>query len=113
MDGDLHLPSGFGQMNHSACFDAYLQPSFGYPQPSCWYRLPAQSKTELLSSRISNSTDQTHVEDVKDPEKFLIPSKNLVLITLREDEPEDYAPFAPFINLPLHLAQRSAIDSHR
>jgi hypothetical protein len=46
---------------------------------------------------------------MKDPEKFLLPSSNLVLIALREDESENCAPFAPPIDLPLHLGHGSAI----
>ena len=48
---------------------------------------------------------------MKDPDKTLIPSGNLVLIAFREDEPEDHVSFAPLIDLPLHLNHRSAVDS--
>jgi hypothetical protein len=68
---------------------------------------------ELISTRIPSRTNQTYIEHVKDSEKFLIPGNNLVLITLREDEPEDRAPFAPPIDLPLHLGHGSATNHHR
>jgi hypothetical protein len=68
---------------------------------------------ELLSSRIPNRADRTHIENVKDPEKFLIPSGNFVLISLRENEPDNCAPFAPPIDLPLHLGHGSATNHHR
>jgi hypothetical protein len=50
---------------------------------------------------------------VKDPDKVLIPSSNLILIALREEEPEDYIPFALLTDIPLHLGHGSAIDGHR
>jgi hypothetical protein len=67
----------------------------------------------LLSLGIPNITDRTHIEDVKDPDKFLIPSNNLVLIALREEESEECASFAVLIDLPLHLGHGSTIGSHR
>jgi hypothetical protein len=67
----------------------------------------------LLSLGIPNITDRTHIEDVKDPDKFLIPTNNLVLIALREDESKKCASFAVLIDLPLHLGHGSAIGSHR
>jgi hypothetical protein len=50
---------------------------------------------------------------VKEPEKFLIPSRDLILIALREDEPDESISFALLIDIPLHLNHESAIDSHR
>jgi hypothetical protein len=67
----------------------------------------------LLSLGIPNITDLTHIEDVKDPDKFLIPNDNLVLIALREDESEECPSFAMLIDLPLHLGHGSTIGSHR
>jgi hypothetical protein len=48
---------------------------------------------------------------VKNPDKVLVPSCDLILVTLREDEPEDYIPFPLLIHLPLHLGHGSAIHS--
>ena len=50
-----------------------------------------------------------HVEDVKDPDKVLLPSDNLVLISLREDESGDCVPFALLDDLPLDLRHSSVI----
>ena len=130
MGGELRLPSDFVQRNLPAplkWFDVYPQPSFeysqqsfgrpqpsfGYPQPSYWYRSSVQSERELLSSRVANKTNRTHVEDVKDPDELLLPSNNLVLVTLRKDEPEDCTPFALLIDPPLHPGHGATIGSHR
>jgi hypothetical protein len=65
----------------------------------------------LLSSRMSSRANGTHVEDLKDPEKVLFPTRNLVLISLRADESGDRIPFALFDDLPLNPGQGSAIDT--
>jgi hypothetical protein len=54
-------------------------------------------------------TDRTYVEDVKDPDKVLLPSCDLVLIAFGKDESIDRAPFTLLDHLPLHLGQCSAI----
>ena len=53
------------------------------------------------SLRIPNETDRTHVEDVKDPHKILLPSSNLVLVTFGEHESVDRIPFTLLDDLPL------------
>jgi hypothetical protein len=50
---------------------------------------------------------------VKEPDQFLIPSDDLILITLREDEPDKYISFALLIDVSLHLNYGSTIGSHR
>ena len=50
---------------------------------------------------------------MKNPDKVLIPSRNLILVALREDEPEGRVSFAPLIDIPLHLNHGSAIDGQR
>jgi hypothetical protein len=112
MNGKSNLPSGFDRKHLPvvpARFDGYLQLPFGYPQPSCWYRLSARSERWLLSSRIPNGTNRTHIEDVKDPDKILLPGSNLILIALHEDESGECIPFTPLFNLPLHLGHGPAI----
>jgi hypothetical protein len=63
-----------------------------------------------LSSGPSNGINLTHVEYLKDSDKVLLPSRNLVLITLREDESGDRIPFSLLIDLPLHRNQGSVND---
>ena len=47
---------------------------------------------------------------MKDPEKVLLPSGNLVLIALGEDESGDHISFTLFVDLLLDLSQGSAIE---
>ena len=61
--------------------------------------------------RMPARTDQTHVEDVKDLHKILLPSSNLVLITFGKDESVDRIPFTLLDNIPLDLGQSSAIEN--
>jgi hypothetical protein len=68
---------------------------------------------ERLNSWILNRADRTHIEDVKNPDEFLIPSRNLVLIALGDDESDHRIPLALLIDLPSHLGHGSTIDSHR
>ena len=56
-------------------------------------------------------TNQTHVEDVKDPDKVLPPSRNLVLIGFREEETGDYCSFPLLDHLPLDLCHGSTIEA--
>ena len=58
-----------------------------------------------------NGTDQTHVKDVKNPDKVLVPSSNLVLVAFGEDESVNGIPFTPLDDLPLDLGQSSAIEN--
>jgi hypothetical protein len=48
---------------------------------------------------------------MKNPDKILVPGSDHILVTLREDEPENYIPFPLLIHLPLHLGHGSAIHS--
>jgi hypothetical protein len=57
-----------------------------------------------------NRTNRTHVEDVKDPDKVLLPSSNLLLITLRENKPDDSIPFTLLDDVPLDPRQGSASE---
>jgi hypothetical protein len=44
---------------------------------------------------------------MKDPNEFLLPSHDLVLIALRKNESGDYIPFTLLDNLPPHLSYGS------
>jgi hypothetical protein len=48
---------------------------------------------------------------VEDTHKVLLPGRNLVLVTLREDESEDDIPFTLLDDLPLDPGQGSAIET--
>jgi hypothetical protein len=65
----------------------------------------------MLSSRAPSGIDRTYIEDLKDPHKVLLPTRNLVFVVLGEDESEDCTPFTPLDDLPLHLHQSSAIET--
>jgi hypothetical protein len=62
-----------------------------------------------VRERPTEPTNRTYVEDVKDPDKVLLPSCDLVLIAFGKDESIDRAPFTLLNHLPLHLGQCSAI----
>ena len=64
----------------------------------------------MLSLRIPSRTKWTHVEDLKDPHKVLLPSRNLVLVVFGEDESDDRPPFTPFRDSPLNLRQGPTIE---
>ena len=64
-----------------------------------------------MSSQMHNITNRTHVEDVKHPEKVLLPSGNLVLVSLREDKSGECVSFASLDHLPLNLGYGSAIET--
>ena len=55
-----------------------------------------------------NWTNRTHVEHVKDPDKVLFPSGNLVPVALREDESEHCTPFTLLNDLDMNLCYGSA-----
>ena len=107
IDAKSHTPSGFGRKRRPAPPTHYD----GYPQPSCWYQLPVRSERGSLSLQMSNWIDRTYVEDMKDPNKVLPPSCNLVLITFREYESEEHVPFALLNDVPLNLRHGSAIGT--
>jgi hypothetical protein len=48
---------------------------------------------------------------MKDPDKVLVPSSNLILIALREHRPENHIPFTSFFYLPPYLTHGSVIES--
>ena len=47
---------------------------------------------------------------MEDPDEVLPPSRNLLLITLREDESDHSIPFTLLDDLPLDLCQGSVIE---
>ena len=59
------------------------------------------------------TTNRTHVENVKDPDKILIPSSNFVLIGFGEGESTYRIPFTMLDDLLLDLGQSSAIGKVR
>ena len=59
---------------------------------------------------MTNRCNKTHVEDVEDPKEVLLPSHNLVFITLGMEESGGHVPFTLLDNLPLDLAQGSVIE---
>jgi hypothetical protein len=61
--------------------------------------------------RVPSRTDRTYIEDLKDPHKVLLPTRDLILVVLGEDESEDCTPLTPLDDLPLHLYQGSAIET--
>ena len=63
-----------------------------------------------VSSRMLNGTDGTHVEDMKNPDKVLFPSGNLVLVFLRKDESVNWTPLPMLGGHPLNLRHSSGIQ---
>ena len=59
---------------------------------------------------MSNRPNRTHIEHVKNPDKILLPTRNLVLITLRMDEPGEWIPFIVLDYLPLNLGHSSTVE---
>jgi hypothetical protein len=57
----------------------------------------------------ANETNCTHIENVKDPDKILLPSSDLFPIVLRENESEYRIPFTLLRDLPLDTRQGSVI----
>ena len=55
-------------------------------------------------------TDYTHVEDVKDPDKVLLPSRDLLLVALREYESGHYTALALLDDFFLDPGQSSEIE---
>jgi hypothetical protein len=58
-----------------------------------------------------NRSDWTHVEDVKNPEEVLLPSRNLLLVAFCEDEPGHRISFTLLDDLPLDPRQGSTIET--
>jgi hypothetical protein len=58
-----------------------------------------------------NQASRTHVEDVKDPDKVLLPGDNLVPIASGEDESVDNISFPPFDHLPMYLNHGPVIEN--
>ena len=65
----------------------------------------------LLSLRVPNRIDCTHVKDMKDPDKVLLPSRNLLLVAPREDKSGHSIPLALSDDLLLYPGQSSAIET--
>ena len=55
--------------------------------------------------------DWTHIEDVKDPNKVILPSGDLVLIDLRMEHSGEHIPFFLLNDLPLDLGHGSGIET--
>ena len=60
-------------------------------------------KSGPVNSRMVGKMNGTHIEDVKDPDEVLIPSRDLVFIALREGESGERVSFPPLGDLPLDL----------
>ena len=65
----------------------------------------------LISLRILNRTNSTHIEDLKHPHKVLLPTRDLVLIVLRKDESKGRPPFTPLADPPLDIGQGPTIET--
>jgi len=59
---------------------------------------------------MSNRTDWTYVEDMKDPIEVPLPSRNLIFDVRRVKESRGRIPFTPYDDLPLDLCHGSTID---
>ena len=113
MDRVSHLQNRFGQNYRpvpSTRCDGYPQPMCGCLQPPHGYRLPALSEKGFLGPWIFRRTILTHVENLKDPGKVLLPNGNLVLIALGEDESKGCISFTLLGHPPLDAHQSSAIE---
>lgn len=64
---------------------------------------------EVSSREVTNSITRTHIKDVKNPDKVLLPTGNLVLVTLREDKSGDCISLTLPDDLTLDLGHGSAI----
>jgi hypothetical protein len=53
--------------------------------------------------------NRTHVEDMKNPDKILLPRGELVLVALREDESINRIPFTLLDHLSMDPGHRSAV----
>ena len=58
-----------------------------------------------------NRSSGTHPEDLKDPEKVLFPSGNLILNLLRNEEYGNHVSFSLLEYTPLDLCQGSTIEA--
>ena len=59
---------------------------------------------------MTNRCNKTHVEDVEGPNKVLLPSRDIIFITLRMNESGGRIPFTLLDDLPLDLGQGSVIE---
>ena len=59
----------------------------------------------MLGSQTPNKVNWTHVEDLRDPDKVLLPGCDLALIVLDEDESGDCTPFPQLCDPPSDLGQ--------
>ena len=57
-----------------------------------------------------NRTNYTHIKDVKNPDKVLLPSRDLLLVALREDESGHYTALALLDDFLLDPGQSSEIE---
>ena len=55
--------------------------------------------------------ETTHVEDMKNSDKILFPTCNLILVAFGEDESVDCTPFSLLGDLPLHLVHGPAVGA--
>ena len=67
-------------------------------------------KGELLNRRTPNKTNRAHIEHVKNPDKVLLPTRNLVPIPLRMDKPGEWIPVTLFDHPSLDLGYGPADD---
>ena len=60
---------------------------------------------------MANESNRTYIEDMKDPDKILLPGSNLALIALGESKSMYRIPFTLLDDLLLDLGQSSATKS--
>ena len=65
----------------------------------------------MLDSWIPSRNSRTYSEDLKYPDEVLLPTRDLILIVLGQDESKDRPPFAPFGDPPLDLRQGPTIET--
>ena len=58
-----------------------------------------------------NGSNRTYVENVKDSDKVLLPTGDLILVALREDESEERVSFTLLDDLPLDPSQGTTINT--
>ena len=66
---------------------------------------------EIVNPRAPDGTYRTYIEDVEDPDKVMPPNRNIVLITLRVEQPGCHIPFTLLDNLPLDLGNSPAVET--
>ena len=60
---------------------------------------------------MANRTNRTYVENVKDPNKVLLPGNDFVLVAFGEDESVERVPFTLLDDLPLDFGQSTVIET--